>query len=302
MKKIDVLCLGNVNIDITTTPMLKEIKQDKEVSLDDIEFRLGGNACITSAVASNLGLKTGLIGAVGNDFLAELVLRLLDDNKVFHFLRCYERTGITIAISRTGGKKSLLNYSGANTELRYSDLPKNIINIASHLHCGGYFFSESLIQDYLRILKIVKQSGKTVSFDLGNLYKWKYLMALRKLLPYIDIIFLNEEELKIIGGSKIINKACRNILRKGVKIISLHLGSKGAKAITEKEKVFVPAYKAKVVYPTGPGDAFNAGFIYSFLKKDSLKKTLKFALACSKLYLEGKKVNVKKAEEIIQKN
>jgi sugar/nucleoside kinase (ribokinase family) len=65
-------------------------------------------------------------------------------------------------------------------------------------------------------------------------------------------------------------------------------GSQGALAVSRKEKVFVPGIKVdRVVDTTGAGDCFNAGFLYGFLRGQSLDTCLKYANLCGGLSVTG---------------
>jgi len=73
-----------------------------------------------------------------------------------------------------------------------------------------------------------------------------------------------------------INKIFNKAISYGCKTVVMKLGEKGC-LIGQKNKVIkVPAFKTKVVNPTGAGDLFDAGFIFSFLRGDCVEKAGKF--------------------------
>jgi len=57
----------------------------------------------------------------------------------------------------------------------------------------------------------------------------------------------------------------------GIKVIVITMGSKGASLFVNDndETILVPSIKVDAVDTTGAGDAFSAGFMYSFSKKYS---------------------------------
>jgi sugar/nucleoside kinase (ribokinase family) len=53
------------------------------------------------------------------------------------------------------------------------------------------------------------------------------------------------------------------------------MGARGALVVTGGETFRVPAVKTRVVDATGAGDSFNAGFLASYLRGESLEKCAK---------------------------
>ncbi len=58
------------------------------------------------------------------------------------------------------------------------------------------------------------------------------------------------------------------------------MGAEGCLARNKKQTLHCPGFKVPVVDVTSAGDIFNAGFLYGFLHKWSLKETATFANAC----------------------
>lgn len=72
-----------------------------------------------------------------------------------------------------------------------------------------------------------------------------------KLLPLVDIAFVNESEATALGGADA-------LLAAGVRHVVVTLGAKGARLVTAKENALVPAQACDVVDTTGAGDCFMA--------------------------------------------
>jgi ribokinase len=62
------------------------------------------------------------------------------------------------------------------------------------------------------------------------------------------------------------------MLKKGVKVVAVELGSKGCYVTDGKQGHHVEAFKVNVVDTTGAGDAFCAGFLYGLTKDKSLEE------------------------------
>jgi ribokinase len=61
------------------------------------------------------------------------------------------------------------------------------------------------------------------------------------------------------------------MLKKGVKVVAVKLGSKGCYVTDRKQSQHVEALKVNVVDTTGAGDAFCGGFLYGLIEGKSLE-------------------------------
>lgn len=70
-----------------------------------------------------------------------------------------------------------------------------------------------------------------------------------------------------------------------ISLVALKMGKDGAYVFTnEGEEVQMKAFDVKIIDTTGAGDAWNAGFIYSYyFKGEGLKESVKFANAVAGL-------------------
>ncbi len=114
---------------------------------------------------------------------------------------------------------------------------------------------------------------------------WSYLIPS---LKFIDLLHCNEQECAYISGEKNVDKALRFFLKRGLKIIFVTRGKRGAIMATPRLKIEIEAFKIKQVDPTGAGDAFCAGVIHMFSQfrtaleqedEDILLDALKFGSA-----------------------
>jgi sugar/nucleoside kinase (ribokinase family) len=78
----------------------------------------------------------------------------------------------------------------------------------------------------------------------------------------VDIIFINEDELKLYTGEKSVYTAADKVLAMGPKLLVLKRGEYGSVLIGEEMLFFCPAYPVvEVRDPTGAGDSFAGGFM-----------------------------------------
>jgi len=280
----DLCCIGDINIDIITSPLGKIPKIEEQEVINDLKIFVGGSSAICAAAGAGLGLRTCFQGLVGNDYFGRLLVKKMKGFGVVPKIRMKNnvRTGATIALNFDSGKRSFISCLENNRELCYSHLDMEVLKNCRHLHISGIWHTRKLLEKIPLILKKACSNGATTSLDIGGTLKsgrWNYL---RKILGNINILFLNKKELDFL-------RIPVNKLRKKVDIVALHLGEKGTRIHTEDETIIQKAIKVKVVNPVGSGDVYNAAFIYCFLDNKSLEECARAAVKAPAIYIQKEK-------------
>ncbi len=135
------------------------------------------------------------------------------------------------------------------------------------------------VQGYLRHLK-------------GNRIVLRPWNDFREFLRFINIIFMDENEAKIILGEDIsLKETAKNLASFGPEEVIITQGSRGAVIYSKKlDKIYkIPAFKAnQAVDPTGMGDTFMAAYSAKKLQIDDPEECGKFAAAASAIKIEDK--------------
>lgn len=281
---LDLLCVGDVNQDIITPPIKSYPKRDEQIVVDSLKYYLGGSAAICAASSRALGMNTGFIGALGHDIFGEQVnikLKMFKLKSKIKFVSA--PTDTTFAATFSDGKRSFITAHGANDLLSYESINNFSLRGARHLHIGGYWHLKSLRPKIKELLRRAKSLKMSTSLDIGSTIENENWGEIYALLPDIDILFLNEYELKLLTGLPTPKALAK--LSPQVKMLVLHEGSRGAMACTHDSRISMDSFDVKVVNPTGAGDTFNAGFLYGFLKGDSIERCLKYAVANACIYI-----------------
>ena len=161
-------------------------------------------------------------------------------------------------------------------------------------------------------MNYAKKHGLKVSCDLNYRNKlWKYGKSpkeiMSKLLPYIDVVIANEEdiqttlELDNFDESAEINTDRYQLLAEkvvelfpNVEIVAVTLRESHSTDFNEwaalcyvakEKKIYMSRkYKLKnIVDRVGGGDSFGAGFVYSLIQKKSYQDAIEFGVAASAL-------------------
>jgi len=217
---------------------------------------LGGSAVHFSLSASQF-TPVKMVGVVGEDFPARYRRFLTRRNicleglrvlpgKTFHWKGRYDRdfkNAITIA-----------------TELNVFQRFQPKLN-GGHSECGVLFLA-NIDPDLQRGVLAQLPKARLVACDTMNYWITLKKKSLVRLLKKVDLLFVNEEEVRQLTGEYNLITAARLIMRMGPRAIVVKRGDSGAMLFYGGEVFSIPAHPIeKVVDPTGAGDTFAGGFM-----------------------------------------
>ncbi|MCX7653424.1 MAG: PfkB family carbohydrate kinase [Fervidobacterium sp.] len=265
---MSVVCIGKVNIDIFYEVENLELNQN-HIS-NEIEMNVGGKATNVSVALSKLGIKSYLIGKIGEDEFGKIALEKLKKFGVIPLLSRSKNTGITFIVVDRKGNSTMFNYLGANKELNIKD----VLHFKEIISSSDIVFFQTGVNS--QILQHIKEINQNIFVELTEPME-------PSLLEGIKYISLNQHELTKVTDEIDLEKALYKLYSYGIKEIFLKLGQKGSMYYSKSETIFIESLKIDAVDTTGAGDAFTAGIIYSLLNNFDKQKTLKFANACGAL-------------------
>lgn len=274
--KIDVIVIGELNVDI----ILNEIESlpviGKEIIANAMSVTLGSSSAIFASNLSSLGTHVAFVGKIGEDNFAQVVLASLEKKNVdtSHIIRSTSLcTGATIVLNYDQDRV-MVTYPGAMNDLRLEDVDFGFLSTARHMHFSSYFMQPGIRNDITTLFRRTKELGLTTSLDTQWDPEEKWDFPLEKLLPYVDVFLPNIQEFKFLTRCNTIEEGIHKV-KDFAHFIVIKNGSEGAIAWDGKDIIPQPAFKNDCVLDCiGAGDSFNAGFIMDFINKKTLKKCL----------------------------
>ncbi|MCI6907566.1 MAG: carbohydrate kinase family protein [Eubacteriales bacterium] len=283
MKTIDILSVGDVNIEVTLAGLPSMPKLGREILAENAYRTLGGSTVNTAVGLARLGLRSGFVGKVGRDDDGAFLIRTLEGFGVdASHMRTDDHapTGITVSLA-TAGDRAMATCLGAIGTLTAAEIPDELLASARHLHVAGYFLQTALRPSLPALFDRAHALGLTVSLDTGwdDSERWEGVAAL---LQKTDIFFPNESEATAITGLADIHAAADR-LSTLVRMAVVKHGPHGAILRTGDTALELPAYPGTPVDTTGAGDAFNAGFLGAYLRGMPLETSLRYGLAAGSI-------------------
>jgi ribokinase len=247
-------------------------KAEEEAFVKDVKVFAGGSASNTIVGLSRLGLKTGYIGKVGKDADGDFLLNDLRKEGVdtYQVIRADGRSGNALIFVDESGNRAIIVDPGVNDTIRFEEIDLDYVSKFKLLHLTS-FICKLGEESFISQKKIVKEFDGTISFDPGAVYAERGLSDLKDIIKETTIFMPNAIEIEKLTGLSY-KEGANCILNMGVELVVVKLGERGCYITDGKIELEIPAFKVEVVDTTGAGDAFNAGFLYGYLKGKDLEE------------------------------
>ncbi len=289
MKQFDVTVAGLVILDVLGFPILKIPPAGMVDFIEQMRFTVAGPAGGTAIDCGKLGLRTALVGTVGDDDAGVMIKQLLARYGVesrFVGVARSQSTSTSMVLVNREGQRPALHARGASDCLTRKDFPSAAYD-ATVFHMGGTGLLRNLDgEPTQQILQLARRHGCITTFDLvGARHDMTHDVLIT--LPFVDYFMPSIEEARILSGRKDVHDVVQFFLDQGVSTCVFTLGDQGVLIRNASQTLYFPAYEVSVVDTTGCGDAFSAGFILGLAKGFDWELTARFASACAALVATG---------------
>lgn len=241
---MSLLVVGSIAMDSIRTP---------HGAADDVV----GGAATYFALAASFFAPVRMVGAVGEDFPAEV----LDDLAA----RGVDVSGVERRAGRT---------------MRWTGRYHEDMNVRDTLHLdlgafagfrpqlpsayrdSSYVFLANIDPELqLSVLDQLAAPG-VVGCDTMNHWIAEARPQLERLLAQVDLLVINEEEVRLLSGENNVVRAARRVLAMGPRRLLVKRGEYGVIQFSGDSVFAVPAFPLEEVFdPTGAGDVFAGGFM-----------------------------------------
>lgn len=241
---IKLLVAGTVAYDSIETPFGKAVNA------------LGGSALHFTNAASFF-TDVGVVATVGEDFSLEEIQFLKERN--------VDMSGVAVDEGKTFRWEGRYGYDLNQAVTLKTEL--NVIEAFEPKVPEGFRGAEALflanIDPALQSLVIDQiKFPKVVALDTMNFWIENRFAELQDVIKRVDMLIINEAELRAISKEHNLVKGARKIMSWGPSCIVAKRGEYGVFMLNRDELFLAPAYPLEDVFdPTGAGDTFAGGFM-----------------------------------------
>lgn len=258
-------------------------RPDDKIWIKDFARMCGGVVANFCVGVARMGVKSGFMGSAGADPNGHEIMQNFKkhDMDVGHFfLKEWTKTPINIIVVDSHGSRQIL---------QDPYMEKNILGpdeiLPDYVAKADIFHTDAVNIDATRkCMRIAKEAGKRVSFDLERHVAVYGLDAIKDLIEMTDYLLPNRRGALELTKETDVREAAKKLLGFGPELVLITLGEEGSLLVTREEEYRQPIYKVdKVVDTTGAGDCFNATFVSCVYKGMTPKEAANFASASAAL-------------------
>ncbi|ORM32575.1 carbohydrate kinase family protein [Williamsia sp. 1135] len=285
---MQVVTFGAHVLDVVVHPVDQIPEGQGAVLVPHIRLVPAGPAGGTAITLAKLGAEVSTVGALGRDDSGDLLITQLQRFGVVteHLLRVNDQpTSMSVLPIRSNGDRPALHLPGANLAYPLDQVPIELLTSADHVHIGA---PELLNPAELApTLERIRAAGVTISADILAPGDPGVLAWIEPVLPHLDYLLPNDEQVLGFTGATDLVAACRVLIERGVGCVAVTAGADGAWAVTATAAEHAAATDVEVVDTSGCGDAFSAGFIAGRLNDFSLLRAAQLGCAVAGVVATG---------------
>jgi len=255
---------------------------------------------------TNFGVATQVISRVGDDNNGKELIQFLAEKGVDTYLIQKDAFYPTGMVNVKLDEKGSPSYEIVKP-IAWDYINVDLINIKAVKDAGAIVFGSLAARNKRtkETLFSLLEKAKLKVFDVNLRTPFYSKELIEQLLFQADIVKMNEEELDLIGSWFFVHLPTYTLAQKikthfSLEILIVTQGSKGAFAVNKKDEIkSIGAKKVAVVDTVGSGDSFLAGFLYKYLRYESIFACLDFAARTGALVATKKGGTPKITKEMI---
>jgi sugar/nucleoside kinase (ribokinase family) len=233
----------------------------------------GGSAANTMAGLASLGSRSAFIGRVGGDKLGDVFASDLRAAGVAFDPppagSGASPTGRSLIVVTPDAQRTMSTLLGAASELGPEDVDEALVAAAQITYLEGYLFDQLAAREaFEKAASVAHAVGRRVAVSLSDSFcVERYRPQFVRLVESgADIVFANEDELCLLGGTEDPDAALR-ATEGWCPLVVMTRGAAGSTVVADGRRHDVEAAPVeRVVDTTGAGDLYAAGFLHGLVR------------------------------------
>ncbi len=276
MSSVQAVCIGVITID-TIALVDKYPGEDERVLADQISRAGGGPAAVAAVALSRLGIKSAIVGTIGDDADGKEVLRIFAQEGVDTSGISYGATptaGSVIVASKEHSARAISTRQPV-TQAAMNEAAKKLIAAAQWVHVDHVGIKR------LDEAGISRGAGPQISFDAGY--------GVETFNPIVvDLFVPTDRQMALRYPGVDLAVALENDSLKAGNTVVATQGSAGSAGFSpETGLVTAPGFKVDVTSTLGAGDVFHGALVAQLIQGHPLQEAMRRANAVAALSCRG---------------
>jgi len=276
LSSVQAVCAGVITID-TIALVDKYPGEDERVLANEISRAGGGPAAVAAVALSRLGIKSAVVGTIGDDADGKEVLRIFAKEGV-------DTSGISIGSTATAGSVIVVSkeHSARAISTRQPVVQAPINDAAKHLIANAqYLHVDHVGIKRLGEMGVTRGKGPQISFDAGY--------GVESFDPIVvDLFVPTDRQMALRYPGVDLAVALENDSLKAGNTVVATQGSAGSAGFSpETGLVTAPGFKVDVISTLGAGDVFHGALVAQLIQGHSLQEAMRRANAVAALSCRG---------------
>jgi sulfofructose kinase len=276
LNSVLAVCVGVITID-TIALVDKYPSEDERVLANEISRAGGGPAAVAAVALSRLGVKSAIVGTIGDDADGKEVLRIFAQEGV-------DTSGISIGTTPTAGSVIVASKEHSAraistrqpvTQAPINEAAKKLIANAQWVHVDHVGIKR------LDEAGIARGNGPQISFDAGY--------GVETFDPIVvDLFVPTDRQMALRYPGVDLAVALENDSMKAGNTVVATQGSAGSAGFSpETGLVRAPGFTVEVTSTLGAGDVFHGALVAQLIQGYSLQEAMRRANAVAALSCRG---------------
>ena len=276
MSSVQAVCVGVITID-TIALVDKYPSEDERVVAEEISRAGGGPAAVAAVALSRLGIKSAIVGTIGDDADGKEILSIFAREGV-------DTSGISVDTTSTAGSVIVASKERSTRAIStrqpvvqapINDAAKELIAQAQWLHVDHVGIQR------LDEMGVSRGKGPQISFDAGY--------GAENFDPIVvDLFVPTDRQMALRYPGVDLAVALENDSLKAGNTVVATQGSAGSAGFSpETGVVTAPGFKVEVTSTLGAGDVFHGALVAQVIQGHPLQESMRRANAVAALSCRG---------------
>lgn len=278
---LDVCVLGRVGYDLYAMEQGRPLAE-----VEHFSRHLGGSSANIAVGLARLGQRVAIVSAVGDDALADYLIGFLDREGVdARRITRVAGYGTSLCLTEVSPPdrfpQVFYRHRPADSQVQVGEVELGLVRSARMFVTNGTSLCASPSREStVRALEEARAARVRTVLDVDyRPSSWtgpeEAGRAARAVLPWVDVVIGNEEEVGLLTGRRDPREQVAAVLDAGAGLLVRKLGAAGVEAFSREASALAPPIAVPVGSTIGAGDGFASGFLAALLDGRPLAECLR---------------------------